>query len=789
MLKSKFAKRGAGFKANRIFTDRIEPREVFNNSIDSFLQAPQEIVVYYGKGGIGKSKLLKTIYNTANDIYAHKQDMKIHSIFISLDAYDYSNPINILIAIRNGIVGDCGLFDYAVMQYCAKARMSVEEIMQKSTALPEQIMEILNDFVSLGTLSACVPTATIKKCVSFIKDIHFKRRYKEEIEEIATLNEFEIFERLPYYLGLCLSYSAEKGNYHVIFIDSYESFLIRVENDTPSVDREEWVKELFLSSKYIRIIIASRDRLRWDQYDNEWNHYLHQYLLNNLSDEDSRWFLEQIPINNAELVELFVKRAQGVPLYLDMCVSIYEEEMNRNKPIELSTVPNGDLIIDRYLRHLPPKGKRAVKILAALKSFDLPFANQLLKKMNVVFDSDELSRLLERSIFLKIDENRNLWKVDESVRLHQRSRISHQNAAEILASILSCIVSDPKGSYFTHLSLTLETACDWPDVLENHLSSYFSAIDYYANVGFWNELHQILFPFLNSTNRYLQPVAMFEELIYLRRIGKLKEALVLYNDKPLDKQLLGEWFFVYRYIGIQIKHLLGLYDESLEAYRKLIMDMDLIRPMIPDHIYLLPCIKYADLLFLKGRFDESMKLINSLIANNTIGENDLIEFLRIKGHIFRFRQLYHDAEFIYRSALKIAEENKLPAFLGKLYTNITETLCVTKPSEALEWFHMAVDENEKTYNEIELGKAYAAASVAYTKMNDFAAAVEHGNQAVKYAEQTGYLSGKAFALAALYFAYKTNHHLPEAEETKMKIDILIHQIGVYEFIWERVNHD
>ena len=79
MLKSKFAKRGAGFKANRIFTDRIEPREVFNNSIDSFLQAPQEIVVYYGKGGIGKSKLLKTIYNTANDIYAHKQDMKIHS--------------------------------------------------------------------------------------------------------------------------------------------------------------------------------------------------------------------------------------------------------------------------------------------------------------------------------------------------------------------------------------------------------------------------------------------------------------------------------------------------------------------------------------------------------------------------------------------------------------------------------------------------------------------------------------------------------------------------------------
>ncbi len=789
MLKSKFAKRGAGFKANRIFTDRIEPREVFNNSIDSFLQVPQEIVVYYGKGGIGKSKLLKTIYNTANDIYAHKQDMKIHSVFISLDAYDYSNPINILIAIRNGIVGDCGLFDYAVMQYCAKARMSVEEIMQKSTALPEQIMEILNDFVSLGTLSVCVPTATIKKCVSFIKDIHFKRRYKEEIEEIATLNEFEIFERLPYYLGLCLSYSAEKGNYHVIFIDSYESFLIRVENDTPSVDREEWVKELFLSSKFIRIIIASRDRLRWDQYDNEWNHYLHQYLLNNLSDEDSRWFLEQIPINNTELVELFVKRARGVPLYLDMCVSIYEEELNRNNAIELSTVPNGDKIIDRYLRHLSQKEKRAVKILAALKNFDLSFAKQLLKKMNTVFDCDELSKLLERSIFLKIDENRNLWKVDESVRLHQKSRINHQKAADILASILFCISQTPKGNYFHHLSLALETACEWPEVLEDHISNYFSAIDYYANVGFWDELHRILFPYLNSDNQFLQSIAVFEELIYLRRVGKLNEALTLYNAKPLSKELLGEWFFAYRYIGIQIKHLLGLYDESLEAYRKLILDMDLIRPMIPDHIYLLPCIKYADLLFLKGHFDESMKLINTLIANNTIGDNDLIEFLRIKGHIFRFRKSYQDAEFIYRSALKIAEEKKLPAFLGKLYTNIAETLCVTKPSEALEWVQMSVDENKKAYNEIELGKVYAAASVAYTKMSDFSKAIEYGMQAVEYAENTGYRSGEAFALTALYFAYKTNHHLPEAEETKVKIDKLIHQIGVYEFIWERVNHD
>ena len=257
MLKSKFSKKNSGFKAQKIFTDRVEPREVFRQSVLSFGDTPQQIIAYYGKGGIGKSSLLKTLYSEAQDVYNEIGGGEYHSIFVSLDAYDFANPVNILMAIRNGVSGDCGLFDYAMLQYCSKAKLNVEEVMQKNSVLSSPVMSVLSELIALGTASACIPTATIQKCVNLIKDHRLKVRFREDIEEMAGLNEFEIFERLPYYLGLCITGAAENGHFHVVFLDSYESLLSRTEFGTFSVEREDWLKELFLASEAIRIVRVS----------------------------------------------------------------------------------------------------------------------------------------------------------------------------------------------------------------------------------------------------------------------------------------------------------------------------------------------------------------------------------------------------------------------------------------------------------------------------------------------------------------------------------------------------
>lgn len=146
------------------------------------------------------------------------------------------------------------------------------------------------------------------------------------------------------------------------------------------------MKELFLSSEVIRIVIASRERLRWDMEDDQWGEFLNQHRLNNLSESDSRWFLEKVPVADEKIIDFIVKNAKGVPLFLDMCVDIYESLRNETGTVTLeqymaqsaSYKSKGSNIIDRYLRHLSQKQNNAIKVLSSVHTFDHDFAMKLL---------------------------------------------------------------------------------------------------------------------------------------------------------------------------------------------------------------------------------------------------------------------------------------------------------------------------------------------------------------------------------------------------------------------------
>jgi tetratricopeptide (TPR) repeat protein len=197
--------------------------------------------------------------------------------------------------------------------------------------------------------------------------------------------------------------------------------------------------------------------------------------------------------------------------------------------------------------------------------------------------------------------------------------------------------------------------------------------------------------------------------------------------------------------------------------------------------------KYADLLFLKGNFDESLEIVEDLLNEPGISNADIIELMRIKGHIYRFRQQFAEADIIYLEALKIAEEYGMLSYEGKLYTNLAENRCETSPSSSIEWFGKSKNINERSDNLIELGKAYAAVSVAYTNKADFGKAVECGEKAVALAESSGYRSGKVFALIALYRAYDGMNDQAKRKKIFSKIKKEVKELGVYQFLFDKVN--
>lgn len=793
-LKSKFAKKQGKFKANKIFTDRTEPRAVFAGSIADIVSATEEtrsrrIVTFYGKGGIGKTSLLKQIVdNSARTVYCLYPKLRFCNIFISLEAYDYANPINILTAIRSHITGDCSLFDYALMQYYSKARISIEEIKNKNPFLSSSMVSALNDAISLCTASAVIPQALLQKGVDLIKDIQFRSKYKEDILEIAELDEFEIFERLPYYLGLCISHSATKGVLNILFLDSYESMRTRTTGMVSSVDSSEWLQELFLSCERTLFVIASRDRLDWEKQDEDWGMYLDQHLLFNLSDEDCRWFLEQVPIADEEgklrgdVIEAIIRHAGGVPLYLDLCADLYEDSMNGGKSVDFFHFNGSSTIMDRYMRHLKQKDQYAACVLSTLKSFDCNFAVKLLKKQDLVYHMSELYELLEKSIFLSLSGSNGLWKVDESVRSHICEQMPPNRRVQLLDNTLEVILENRSGLMYPYFSTVLDVVTEHPDYIGPIRDQLFEALEYFASTGFWNELRFVLKDHLSADDPGLQALAVFAELIWLRRTGNLAEAEAFARSHPLQKEDMGLWHYMYRFFHTHVLHLMGNYDQSIVRYRQLLDEMDLIKNIIPTHIYNTIAIKYADLLFLKGQFRESLALTESMLASPDTHLFDIIELLRIKGHIFRFQKMYKEAALIYDSALKLVLNHDLRALEGKLYTNLAEANCMVNPAAALEWYGKALEMNVRMNNEIETGKAQTAASVAMTASGNWAQGELLAKTAIVTAEATGYQSGKVFALLALAYARKQAGKSGEMEDALTQAREIVARIGVYHFL-------
>lgn len=523
-LKSKFAKNNVKelFRATKIFTDRVDARKAFSNSIDSWITGKEKskILVYYGLGGIGKSRLLKELYHTS-DKYYKKHSGNINNVYISLDTFDCANAINTLIRIRSQLKIDCALFDYAFLEYNAKSNMTVEDLKNKMTGFESPVIDVLNECLDLGMGSITIPSKILSKAVEFIQKKNFDRKYQEQIDEIKTLSDREIYERLPYYLGTAISNAAQKGKYNTIFIDSYESIITSVRHMNAE---EEWLKEFFLSSENIRIVIASRDKLKWELEDEEWNQYIEQHLLSKLSLEDSRFFLKNVPIQEETIIEEIVKSSSGMPLFLDMCVDMYTSDLNSGVDIKEEKFKfRGNTIINRYLKYLKDNEKCAIKLLSMLNCFDKEFAQSYLNSEKIFMLNTEFDELCNRSIFVEDEINSNLIKIDNSVKEYLRKEMTSEQIKEFTEKLIECTENIKKDTarafmYFCQIiELEKEFNIDSVEITDKLIDF----MQYFMDIGYWNEIYAICNQMPKVLNYNFEIIKYFVNIFYMRRTGKL----------------------------------------------------------------------------------------------------------------------------------------------------------------------------------------------------------------------------------------------------------------------------
>jgi hypothetical protein len=220
-------------------------------------------------------------------------------------------------------------FDLAYAVFWQKSRPQMT-LRQDPTQL-EALLEEGTLFANLVSIAGEVPIVSlVPKLSNAISktDRPFRewwtKRGHQDLYRLQEMPPAEIVDWLPAFWAADLKdYLEREGRPAVLFIDTYEALWEGRRTEARFFTQDEWVRELVSQLPKMLWVITGRERLRWEEKDEDWRNYQHQHLVGGLAEEDARRFLGSCGIIEKALQEVIVGGSKGVPLYLDLAVDTY----------------------------------------------------------------------------------------------------------------------------------------------------------------------------------------------------------------------------------------------------------------------------------------------------------------------------------------------------------------------------------------------------------------------------------------------------------------------------------
>ena len=355
------------FEAQRVFTDREEPVALFERAFTEAQERDDHrVICWHGVGGQGKSRLHDEIRRRI----AGNPDVALAGI--DFDVPRHRRLEDSMLKLRGDLAGR-GLsfptFDLAFARHFALERPgeNIREVHPQLYRRGEsQIVDDMLDWSEAGVdiavegISLAVPGLNLlykygARLTGRLGDWWSSRAVKERLAGLDQLPASELAERLPQYLGFDIWRArAEIGCPRIVItIDTQEKL------GQGELRGDAWLQTLVRETPGALILIFGRDRLRWAELDEGWKGVLDQHLLGSLSVEDADSFLAQVPIPEEDIRARIVAASGGLPHYLDLAVSLYEDIRNLGETPKLEdfgTTPAQ--VRERFLDHLPPDERR-----------------------------------------------------------------------------------------------------------------------------------------------------------------------------------------------------------------------------------------------------------------------------------------------------------------------------------------------------------------------------------------------------------------------------------------------
>ena len=414
---------GPGRRAQDTFTDRVPESVAFAATLARHhadvraglaeIDLPRRnVAVFHGIGGIGKTELARRLQRWVTGSLPSSdpwgpEPSPTPGIVSRLDCAgsEALRLDNLLIDLRTGAAEasiETSAFDLGLLSYWRLANPTTPLAFTRSgkrgwiDAEAQVVDSVTSTLGSLGLPfgTAGLTVRLVKGVIDRLRDRSVRSRVASCDRLAPTLESLVVdpYGAAPYLAGLLhwdiVNTGAEVPAW-VVFVDAFEHVAGRRHRDS-----ERPLQTLVYLLPRLLFVVAGRDRLDWadDALVGTLDHVgstiwpgladrpaeSDQHLVGFLSDDDADDYLQRelrhddrSSVLEESSRNVIVRAAGGLPLYLDLSVTIAADRLRRREPItpEVFGGPLGE-VVRQVVKDMPPGVRQALRAAAMFRGFD-----------------------------------------------------------------------------------------------------------------------------------------------------------------------------------------------------------------------------------------------------------------------------------------------------------------------------------------------------------------------------------------------------------------------------------
>lgn len=417
MIKPKHSFGKKSFEVKEEFIDREEAKQLYHDKLNHNWKA-YNILVFYGVGGIGKSKLRREICRM------HKEENKEGiTFYLDLNAPEDRNLGEGILKLVDSCDTkiDFRCFELAYALYFRKKNPSAQYGREKD-------MVTENAFVGIGLNilgvfdNGITGTAAdiVERTIRAIVNRTIDKDVKEELKNFDSYSIAEMEERLPLFFQYDLqSYLSKHNDAKVLMLfDTFEALNENVIEQIHKSKNERWVQEIieyFDAEQFPNLLITifGRDKVAWDE---DWQEILEQFQLLEFKTDYSKEYLEKAGISDDAIINAIIKSSEGYPFLLYLSLETYANLKNAGKEPTIEDFGGSyPKIIERFIYNLDKDTVEVLRMLSIPNFYNVDIFRLLIDNFNISFPMTEFEQFNKYS-FVSYDESEKDYHIHDLMR-------------------------------------------------------------------------------------------------------------------------------------------------------------------------------------------------------------------------------------------------------------------------------------------------------------------------------------------------------------------------------------